>query len=166
MTLEGAVRRAFFEVDSELPVEKVQPMGALMDKVLAQQRLALVLLIVFAGLAVVLAAVGLFGVLAVAVAQRSRELGIRVALGASRPDILRLVLTQGMGLTTAGIFAGLLAAPLASQVMRQMLYGVQPLDPITFAAVALLVLAASLAACILPAWRASKVDPGNALRGD
>ncbi|MBN9662758.1 MAG: ABC transporter permease [Acidobacteria bacterium] len=166
MSLEGAVRRAFFEVDSELPVEKVQPMSALMDKVLAQQRLALVLLIVFAGLAVVLAAVGLFGVLAVAVAQRSRELGIRMALGASRPDILRLVLTQGMGLTTAGIFAGLLAAPLASQVMRQMLYGVQPLDPITFAAVALLVLAASLAACILPALRASKVDPGNALRGD
>ncbi|MGJ5815380.1 ABC transporter permease [Paludibaculum fermentans] len=166
MSLEGAVRRAFFEVDSELPVERVQPMGALMDKVLAQQRLALVLLIVFAGLAVVLAAVGLFGVLAVAVAQRSREMGIRMALGASGRDILRLVLTQGMGLTLAGILAGLLAAPLASQVMRQMLYGVQPLDPITFAAVALLVLAASFAACVLPAWRASKVDPGLALRGE
>ncbi|MGC4056154.1 MAG: FtsX-like permease family protein [Paludibaculum sp.] len=111
-----------------------------------------------------LAAVGLFGVLAVAVAQRSREMGIRMALGASGQDILRLVMTQGMGLTTAGILAGLLAAPLASQVMRQMLYGVQPLDPITFAAVAILVLAASFAACVLPALRASKVDPGNALR--
>lgn len=166
MAMEGAVRRAFFEVDSELPVERVQPMGALMDRVLAQQRLALVLLMVFSGLATLLAAVGLFGVLAVAVAQRSREMGIRMALGATGPDITRLVLTQGMGLTLAGLFAGLAAAPLASMVMRQMLYGVQPLDPLTFAAVALVVLIASMAACLLPAWRASKVDPGLALRGE
>ncbi|WP_321473033.1 ABC transporter permease [uncultured Paludibaculum sp.] len=164
MSMEGAVRRAFFEVDAELPVERVQPLSALMDRVLAQQRLALILLMIFSGLAVVLAAVGLFGVLAVAVSQRSREMGIRMALGASGHDILRLVLSQGMGLTVAGIIAGLLAAPLASQVMRQMLYGVQPLDPITFAAVALVVLAASVAACVMPAWRASKVDPGLALR--
>lgn len=164
MAMEGAIRRAFFEVDAELPVERVQPLEALLDRVLAQKRLALVLLMVFSVLAVVLAAVGLFGVLAVAVAQRSREMGIRMALGASGTDILKLVFTQGLGLTVAGIVAGLAAAPLASMVMRQMLYGVQPLDPLTFAAVALLVLAASSAACLFPAMRASKVDPGLALR--
>ncbi len=165
-SMTAAVRRAFFEVDSNLPVERVQPLSALLDRVLAQRRLSTVLLIVFSGLAVVLAAVGLYGVLAVAVAQRSREMGIRMALGAGFGDILWLVLTQGFSLTIAGLAAGMATAPLASFAMKQMLYGVEPLDPLSFAGAALVVLIASLAASIHPAWRAAKLDPATPLRSE
>jgi putative ABC transport system permease protein len=165
-SMSAAVRRAFFEVDANLPVERVQPLSALLDRALAQRRLSTVLLIVFSGLAVVLAAVGLYGVLAVAVAQRSREMGIRIALGAGIGDILRLVLTQGFGLTLAGLAAGMATAPLASFAMKQMLYGVEPVDPLSFAAAAVVVLIASLAASIHPAWRAARLDPATSLRSE
>jgi putative ABC transport system permease protein len=164
--MAGVVRRAFFEVDPDLPVERVMSMLQLEERVLAQQRLALVLLMIFGGLAVVLATVGLYGVLAVAVAQRGREIGIRMAMGATSGDILKLVMTQGMGLTLAGLLGGMVAAPLASTAMKQMLFGVKPLDPVTFAGVALVVLLASAAACVFPARRAASVDPGTALRAD
>ncbi|MBL0160081.1 MAG: FtsX-like permease family protein [Bryobacterales bacterium] len=141
-------------------------MGDLLDRVLAQRRLSMVLLLIFSGLAVVLAAIGLYGVLAVAVAQRSREIGIRMALGAEGGDIVRMVLTQGMGLTVAGLLAGLATAPLASYAMKQMLYGVEPLDPLTFGASAVVILIAALAASIHPARRASQVDPAITLRAD
>ena len=158
------LRRAFVEVDGNLPMERIQPLGQLLDRVLAQRRLSMVLLMIFSGLAVVLAAIGLYGVLAVAVAQRSREIGIRMALGAESEDILRLVLTHGLGLTAAGLGAGLAAAPLAGFAMKQMLYGVEPLDPMTYAAAAVVILVAALAASIHPARRAAKLDPATSLR--
>ena len=158
------LRRAFLEVDANLPTERIQPLGQLLDRVLAQRRLSMVLLMIFSGLAVVLAAIGLYGVLAVAVAQRSREIGIRMALGAESEDILRLVLTHGLGLTAAGLAAGLAAAPLAGVAMKQMLYGVEPLDPMTYAASAVVILVAALAASIYPARRAAKLDPATSLR--
>ncbi|HEY3441295.1 MAG TPA: ABC transporter permease [Paludibaculum sp.] len=165
-SMTETMRRVFFEVDPNLPVERIQPLGDLLDRVLAQRRLSMVLLLIFSGLAVVLAAIGLYGVLAVAVAQRGREIGIRMALGAEGGDIVRLVLTQGLGLTVAGLLAGLATAPLASFAMKQMLYGVEPLDPLTFGASAVVILIAALAASLHPARRASQVDPATSLRAE
>ena len=165
-SLAEAIRRVFLEVDPNLPVERIQPLSRLLERVLAQRRLSMVLLLIFSGLAVLLATIGLYGVLAVAVAQRSREIGIRMALGAEGGDILRLVLTQGLGLTAAGLAAGLVAAPLASYAMKQMLYGVQPLDPLTFAVSAAVILVAALVASIHPALRATKLDPATSLRAE
>lgn len=159
-----SVRRVFSQIDPNLPVERIRPLGQLLDRVLAERRLSTVLLLIFSVLAVVLAAVGLYGVLAVAVAQRSREIGIRMALGAEGKDILRLILVQGLGLTVVGLIAGMAAAPLVSYAMKQMLYGVEPLDPITFVGAALVVLIAALAASLHPAWRAAKVDAATSLR--
>lgn len=165
-SMTEAVRRVFLELDPNLPMERIRPLGQLLDRVLAQRRLSMVLLMIFAGLAVVLAAVGLYGVLAVAVAQRSREIGIRMALGAEGRDILRLVLTQGFGLTVAGLVVGMTVAPFASYAMKQLLYGVEPLDPLTFAATGLIILIAALAASIYPAWRAASLDPATSLRAE
>ena len=120
----------------------------------------------FSAMAVLLAVIGLYSVLAVAVAQRSTEMGIRMALGAHPGDILRLILRQGLGLSCAGLAAGLAVAPLASRAMKQMLYGVEPLDRLTLGAVSLLILGAAAAACLVPARRAARVDPCTALRAD
>lgn len=163
-SLATAARRAVHEIDSQVPLDRVQPFSALIGRVLSSRQLAMVLLIAFAALAVLLAAVGLYGVLAVAVAHRSREFGIRMALGARPADVLALVFKDGLGLTAAGLAAGFAAAPLATYALRQMLYGVTFLDPLTFATVAALILAISAAACLLPARRAARVDPSTALR--
>ncbi len=162
----SAVRRAFMEVDPELPVDRVMPLGGLVDRALAQQKLALYLLTGFALLAVALACIGLYGVLAVAVAQRTREIGIRMAIGATSADALRLIIRQGLMLTLCGVAAGLALAPLATRTMRNLLYGVAPLDPLTYAYVAALLIGVSLAACFIPALRASRVDPAIALRAE
>ncbi|MBI5283343.1 MAG: ABC transporter permease [Candidatus Solibacter usitatus] len=156
--------RAFFDVDPEVSVDKIQPMSKYLDNVLAQQRLALVLLLSFSILALVLATVGLYSVMAVAVAQREREIGIRMALGASAANVLRLILSHGLTVALTGLAAGLAVAPLATYAMKQMLFGVKPGDPLTFLAVALLVLLVASAASVVPALRASRVDPGSALR--
>lgn len=164
--LTGALRAAFSEVDSSLAVERVYLLSELVDRALAQQRLAMTLLWIFSLMATILAAVGLYGVLAVAVAQRRREFGIRLALGASRRDLLRLVVQQGLLLTLAGLAAGLAVAPIAASAMEQMLFGVGRLDPATYVAVALLLVAVTLAACLPPAWRASRTNPATVLRAD
>lgn len=164
--LTGAIRTAFNEVDSSLAVERVYLLSELVDRALAQQRLAMTLLWIFSLMATILAAVGLYGVLAVAVAQRRREFGIRLALGASRRDLLRLVVQQGLLLTLAGLAAGLAVAPVAASAMEQMLFGVGRLDPATYIAVALLLVAVTLAACLPPAWRASRTNPATVLRAD
>jgi putative ABC transport system permease protein len=158
------VRQAFFEIDPELPVDRVQPMTGLLERVLAQQRLAMGLLLVFSVLSVLLALVGLYGVLSVSVEQRRREIGIRMALGSQSAGVLRLVLLRGLSLTGAGLAAGLATAPLFTRVFQQMLYGVTPLDPLTFAAAGLLIAMAALLASLIPAWRAARVDPAVALR--
>lgn len=163
-SLAGTARGVVREIDSEVPVDRVQPLSSVVARVLSGRQLAMVLLTAFAALAVLLAAVGIYGVLAVAVAHRSREFGIRMALGACPSDVLSLVFKEGLGLTAAGLLGGLAAAPLATYALRQMLYGVTFLDPITFAAVAALILVISAAACLIPARRAARTDPACALR--
>jgi ABC-type antimicrobial peptide transport system permease subunit len=131
---------------------------------LAPRRLSMTLLGVFAGLALCLASVGLYGVMGLAVAQRTRELGIRLALGASRGDVLRLVLGQGAVLVGVGLGVGLLGAFVASRALRSVLYNVAPLDPAALVSALLTLSSVALIACFLPAQRASRVDPIEALR--
>jgi putative ABC transport system permease protein len=127
---------------------------------------ALILFEAFAIAALVLAAAGIYGVLAGSVAERTREIGVRSALGASRADILGLVVWQGMTLTTLGMAIGLAAAAVASHAMVAMLFGVSALDPITYAGVIGLLAAVSAIACSVPAWRAARVDPAITLRAE
>ena len=160
------IRRAFFEVDPEQPVDRVMTLQKLVDGVLAQQKLAMSLLVVFAGVAVLLAAIGIYGLLAFTVAQRGREMGIRVALGASAQQLMSMIIRQGLSLTLGGVVAGLLVAPLASRALRGLLYGVKPFDVPTFAVVGLLLLFVAFLACLVPSWRAMRVDPATSLRYD
>jgi ABC-type antimicrobial peptide transport system permease subunit len=119
---------------------------------------------VFGAVALLLAVSGLFGVIAYSVSQRTREIGVRVALGASRRNVMRMVLRQGLTLAGLGIGAGLVAALAATRLLRSLLYGVSPLDPATFVVVPLLLLTVTILACLLPARRAARVDPMEALR--
>jgi ABC-type antimicrobial peptide transport system permease subunit len=139
-------------------------MSQLVSANLAQRRLSVQLLSSFAGSAVLVSALGLYGVLAYMVNQRTREIGIRVALGARRRDLLRLVIGQGMRLALLGIALGLVGAFALSSVLQRLLYEIKSTDPVTFAAVTLTLLGVALLACWLPARRATKVDPMEALR--
>jgi putative ABC transport system permease protein len=120
----------------------------------------------FASLAVVLAAVGIYGVLSYVVSQRRQEIGIRVAIGAERRHVVALVLKRGLALTTAGIAIGLGLATIAARLMASQLHGVKPLDPLTFASVAAILLVVSVGACLIPAVRATHVNPARALKAD
>ena len=160
----AAARREVMAVDPEQPLYNVRTLAQLRSTSIAPATLNLTLLSVFAGLALLLAATGLYGVVAYTVAQRTREIGIRVALGAQGKDVLRMVVGRGMLLALAGVAAGLAGSFLLTRVMSGLLYGVTPTDPLTFAAVSLLLAAVALLACLVPAWRAAKVDPMVALR--
>jgi putative ABC transport system permease protein len=158
------VRSELDQLDKNLPVEHVRTMSQLLDTAVASQRLSARLLGGFAGVALLMVTVGLYGVLAFDVSQRSREIGIRMALGAQRMEVQASVITQGLKLTLIGVGVGLAGALILTQLLKGFLYEVQPTDPLTFAAVStLLILVASLA-CWLPARRASRVDPMSALR--
>ncbi len=135
-----------------------------LDQSLATQRLSTTLLMLFACVALILAAVGIYGVMSYAVTQRRHEIGIRMALGAQQADVLRLILKQGMLLTVCGLALGLVAAYVLSRLMESLLFGVSPTDPLTFALVAVALAVVTLAACLIPARRAMKVDPMIALR--
>jgi len=139
-------------------------MDTLVARSVAQRRFVLTLMGVFAGLALVLAALGIYGVVAYSVSQRTHELGIRMALGARQNDVLIMVLRQGMTLTLIGIGIGLMAALAMTRWVAGILYGVSATDPLTFASIALLLTGIALLACYLPARRATKVDPMIALR--
>jgi putative ABC transport system permease protein len=160
------LRSMLREQDPEIPMFRVQSMEQIAAAAVAQPRLNTVLIVSFAGSAMVLAAIGLYGVLAYAVGQRSREIGLRLALGANRSEVLRMIMGQAGWLTITGIVLGLGGAAVASRAIEAQLFGVTSTDVTTYAAVAAGLLLVSLAASWIPARRASRTDPMSALRGD
>ena len=160
----GAIRNQVLSIDRDQPVTAVKTMEELLETSVGQQRITLLLLGVFAGIAVLLAVVGLFGVISYSVAQRTREVGIRRALGAQQSDILRLIVGQGIVLTIAGVAIGMGGAFAFTRVMKGLLFGVTATDPATFAEAAGLFVLIAFAASYLPARRATRIDPLAALR--
>ena len=162
--LAAAVRQQIAAVDPDLPLYGVRTMADRVDQSLARRRFAMLLLSLIGGLALILGAIGSYSVLSYLVGQASREFGIRLALGATPHGLRTLVLRQGMTLAVIGVAGGLLGALNLTRFMRTLVFGVQPTDPATFAAVAATIVAVSFAAVYLPAWRASRVDPAVSLR--
>jgi putative ABC transport system permease protein len=162
--LAAAVRRAIWSVDRDQPIVRVASMPQLMAARAAERRFALTLFAAFGVAALVLAAAGIYGVLAGSVAERTREIGVRAALGASRARIVGLVVRQGMVLTGLGVAIGLIGAAAATQAIVTLLFGVSPLDPITYVGVTALLAGVALLACGVPAWRAAQIDPAETLR--
>jgi putative ABC transport system permease protein len=163
-TLAPLVRGRIASVDKDLPVYKVTTMEKLVSDSLAQRRFSMFLFGVFAALAMALAVVGLYGVMSYGVAQRTHEIGLRMALGAQGRDVLRMVVGQGMVLVAIGLGLGLVGAFLLTRLMTSLLYGVSAADPLTYAGIALLLSAVAFLASYIPARRATKVDPMVALR--
>jgi len=162
--LEPQIRHEIQSIDPNLPVFSVSSMNDVLDRSLASRRFSADLVGGFAGLAVLLASIGIYGLLAYIVGQRSREIGIRMALGARRDDILRMFLRKGVALAGVGIVAGLVFSAATASMMASLLYGVRPHDPAVFLIVPLLLLAVAALASYLPARRATKVNPMIALR--
>ena len=155
---------ALRDLDPDVPMFRVRSMEQLVAAAVAQPRLYAVLIVCFATTAMLLAAIGLYGVLSFAVGQRTREIGIRMALGAGRGQVLRMVMGQAGRLALTGILAGLLAAAVASQALRTQLFEVAPTDLTTYLVVSVVLLAVSLLASSVPAFRAARVDPLRAIR--
>jgi putative ABC transport system permease protein len=164
VSLTSAVVAQVHSLDGELAVANIQTMTHVIRSSRAGPRFNTILLGGFAGLALVLAAIGVYGVLAYAVARRTHEIGIRMALGAQKRDVLRMVIGQGLKLCLFGVAIGIAGAFAVSRFLSSMLYGVKPTDPLTFVAVSLILIAVALLACYIPARRAAKVDPMVALR--
>jgi putative ABC transport system permease protein len=162
--LVGSVRQIIREVDPDQPVSNVATMAELLGTEASQRRMGMIMLVAFAALALLLASLGIYGVLAYFVTQHTSEIGVRLALGATTRNILFLVLRKGMGLTLLGVVIGLAAALAFTRLMSSLLFGVKAIDPLTFVTVPLLLAGVALLACYLPARRATKVDPLVALR--
>jgi putative ABC transport system permease protein len=151
-------------MNAEQVISGAQTMNEVISNSLAARRFSMILLGVFAGLALLLSSVGIYGVISYLVGQRTHEIGIRMALGAGRSHVLRLVLGHGLRMTSLGVVIGLAASVGLTRLMANMLYGVSPTDPLTFAGVALILALVALTACYIPARRAMRVDPIVALR--
>jgi predicted permease len=162
----ASVRSAIQSQNNQNVVSNVQTLTQVIAGTLAKRRFSMIVLGVFAGVALLLASLGIYGVISYLVGQRTYELGIRLALGADRRDILRLVLGHGLKMAIAGVVAGLIAAFALTRLMATMLFGVGPADPVTYAIIVLVLMVVALLACYLPARRATKVDPLNALRSE
>jgi ABC-type antimicrobial peptide transport system permease subunit len=164
--LAGPIRQIVSSLDPALPVVKLQTMDDAFAEAIGRPRLLAQLLGIFAGLAILLAAIGSYGVLSYMVTERRREIGIRMALGADRASVLRMVLRQGLVLTVVGIAGGLAVAFAMNRMLASLLFGVRPSDPATMGAVVALIAMVAFVACYLPARLATRVDPMIVLRED
>ena len=164
--IASLLRATVTEIDPTVPVSDVATMEQVVAASMARPRFAMALLSAFAAVALLLGAVGIYGVIAYAVSQRTREIGVRMALGATPRDAMWMVLRRGAALTAAGLLAGLIAALGATRLLSGLLYGVSPADPTTFASVAAIAAVIATVACYIPARRATRVDPGIALRAE
>jgi putative ABC transport system permease protein len=162
--LSGSVRQAVREIDAGLPAYSLTPLATVVDESVAQQRFSMLLLALFALMALFLAAVGLYGVVAYTVSQRTQEIGVRMAIGAQKSDVLAMILGGGMKLALIGVAIGLAGALALSRLMQTMLFEVTPLDPPSYVVTAVVLLAVAGLACYIPARRAMRVDPIVALR--
>jgi putative ABC transport system permease protein len=165
-SLTNAVKSAVWSFDRNLPISEVLTMEGVVADANAEPRFEMLLLGLFAGLALVLAAVGIYGVMSYSVSRRTHEIGVRISLGASRADVLRLVMRRGLTLALAGSAAGAAGALMLSRLMTKLLFGVKPTDPLTFGAVAVVLTGVALIATYVPARRATRVDPMTALRAE
>ena len=163
-SLTATVRKAIWEIDKDQPVSDIRTMDEILAESIARQRFSMLLLGVFAGVALLLAAVGIYGVMSYSVAQQTHEIGIRMALGASTGAVLKMAVGYGLKLVVAGVVIGLIAAFALTRLMSTLLFGVTPTDPATFAVISLLLVVVAAVASYIPARRATKVDPLIALR--
>jgi len=166
LSMTKSIAAVVQSMDSDLPLDQVRTMDQLVDESLAGDRFSTVLFAGFAGVALLLAAIGIYGVMSFAVAQRTHEIGLRMALGADPYHVLRLVLREGMLLAFAGLAAGLAGTYFVGRLMRTVLYHVNPMDPTAISAVTAVLLLSALLACYIPARRATQVDPMVALRDE
>ena len=166
VSLMASVRQVVRSADPTVPVSQVATLESILSTSVANQRFSMLLLVLFAGVALVLAAIGVYGVVSYGVSQRTSELGIRIAVGAEPKDILRLVLMDGARLSLAGVGMGLIGAFFLSRVVASQLYGVSATDPLTYGGVAAILTVVALTAAYLPARRTSRMDPVLALHGE
>jgi predicted permease len=164
LSLATTVRNAVWSIDKDQPVSDIRTMEEIVSSAVARQRFSTMLLGVFAALALVLAAVGIYGVMSYSVAQRTREIGIRIALGAQRGDVLKMTVFSGLKLVFAGVAIGILAALVVTRVMASLLFGISATDPVTFASIAVVLVSVAAFASYIPARRATRIDPMLALR--
>jgi putative ABC transport system permease protein len=164
ISLVSAVRSAVLVVDKDQPVSEIATMEEVLADSVAGKKFSTVLLFIFGAGALMLAAIGIYGVIAYSVSQRTSEFGIRLALGAQKSDVLGMVLRQGLGLVCGGIVLGLIGAVALTHLLASLLFGVSTTDLVTFSAVPIILGVVALLASYIPAWRATRVDPMNALR--
>jgi predicted permease len=164
LTMSMPIQRQISALEPQLPVYNALTMDQILGKTSASQGFAANLVLAFAALSLLLAAVGLYGVLSYLTTQRTPDIGLRIAVGAQRSQLLRLVLMEGLRPALVGLIFGVAASALTTQLLRSMLYGTKPLDPAVFAGAAMMLVAVAVLACLIPAWRASRIDPIQALR--